>query len=199
MPLGPDLEYDADALIARRGASAGASVTIVCSPNNPTGGVLRAATRWRACARTATAWWWSTRRTTSSPGSRWCRCWPSTRTWSCCARSPRPWPWPACASATCWPRPSWCARSNKARLPYNLNFFSQAAALAVLEEPGALEANVARLVRGARGAVRATWPRMPGVRAYPVARELHPVRARGPRPARPCSSRSTRGACWCAT
>ena len=65
--------------------------------------------------------------------ARWCRCWPSTRTWSCCARSRRPWRWPACASATCSPRPALVREIDKARLPYNLNFFSQLAALAALE------------------------------------------------------------------
>jgi histidinol-phosphate/aromatic aminotransferase/cobyric acid decarboxylase-like protein len=44
-PLGPDLEYDARSL-SRARRDSGASVTIVCSPNNPTGGVLP-----RSCAR----------------------------------------------------------------------------------------------------------------------------------------------------
>ena len=44
---------------------------------------------------------------------------------------------------------------NKARLPYNLNFFSQAAALAALEEQEALATSVPAAGRGARAAARA--------------------------------------------
>ena len=53
--LGPDLEYDADA-IAQARRQREASLTIVCSPNNPTGGLLWRARPWPACARRATAW-----------------------------------------------------------------------------------------------------------------------------------------------
>jgi histidinol-phosphate aminotransferase len=72
---------------------------------------------------------------------------------------------------------------DKARLPYNINFFSQVAALAVLEEKGEMEANVLRLRAAARRPLRgpaapARHPRLS------VARELHPDRARGPRAAR---------------
>src|SRR6266536_2323353 len=47
--LGPDLQYDADALAqARRQREAG--LTVVCSPNNPTGGVLPPEAVARLCA-----------------------------------------------------------------------------------------------------------------------------------------------------
>ena len=164
VPLGPDFEYDVDALI-RAQREHRASVVIVCSPNNPTGTVLAPDEVARLCRRDATRWSWWTRRTTSSRGSRWCRCCTTTRTSSCCARSPRRWPWRACAWGTCWRRPSWSRRSNKARLPYNLNFFSQAAALAVLSDPAAVEANVARLVR-ARESLFRDLAAIPGVRPY---------------------------------
>jgi histidinol-phosphate aminotransferase len=55
---------------------------------------------------------------------------------------------------------------NKARLPYNLNFFSQAAALAALQQKHALERSVARLVRE-RERLLAALASMPGVRAWP--------------------------------
>ena len=55
---------------------------------------------------------------------------------------------------------------NKARLPYNLNFFSQAAALAALEEyEGVLAPTVGRLV-GERERLLARLADVPGVRAY---------------------------------
>jgi histidinol-phosphate/aromatic aminotransferase/cobyric acid decarboxylase-like protein len=54
---------------------------------------------------------------------------------------------------------------NKARLPYNVNFFSQLAALAALEEKQALAGNVRRLVEG-RERLLARLGDVPGVRAY---------------------------------
>ena len=55
---------------------------------------------------------------------------------------------------------------NKARLPYNLNFFSQAAALAALEEKEALATSVRRLV-AERERLLARLADVPGVRAFP--------------------------------
>ncbi len=55
---------------------------------------------------------------------------------------------------------------NKARLPYNINFFSQAAALAALEEKEALAASLGRIVAG-REQLLARLRDLPGVRAWP--------------------------------
>ena len=55
---------------------------------------------------------------------------------------------------------------NKARLPYNINFFSQAAALAALEEKDALAASLARIIAG-RELLLARLGAMPGVCAWP--------------------------------
>jgi histidinol-phosphate aminotransferase len=55
---------------------------------------------------------------------------------------------------------------NKARLPYNVNFFSQMAAMAALEEKEALAASVRRLV-GERERLLARLADVPGVRALP--------------------------------
>jgi len=54
---------------------------------------------------------------------------------------------------------------NKARLPYNLNFFSQMAAMAALEEKEALAASVRRLV-AERERLLARLADVPGVRAF---------------------------------
>ena len=54
---------------------------------------------------------------------------------------------------------------NKARLPYNVNFFSQLAALAALEEKHALAQNVRRLVEG-RERLLSRLADVPGVRAH---------------------------------
>jgi histidinol-phosphate aminotransferase len=55
---------------------------------------------------------------------------------------------------------------NKARLPYNLNFFSQAAALAALEEPAALRESVERIV-AARQELFRRLAHVAGVRPFP--------------------------------
>ena len=55
---------------------------------------------------------------------------------------------------------------NKARLPYNLNFFSQMAAMAALEETESLAAGVRRLV-AERERLIARLADVPGVRAFP--------------------------------
>jgi histidinol-phosphate/aromatic aminotransferase/cobyric acid decarboxylase-like protein len=55
---------------------------------------------------------------------------------------------------------------DKARLPYNINFFSQQAALAVLAERDALGETVRRLVRE-RERLLARLADVPGVRAWP--------------------------------
>jgi histidinol-phosphate aminotransferase len=54
----------------------------------------------------------------------------------------------------------------KARLPYNLNFFSQAAAIAALEEKDALAASVRRLI-AERDRLLVRLADVPGVRAHP--------------------------------
>jgi histidinol-phosphate/aromatic aminotransferase/cobyric acid decarboxylase-like protein len=55
---------------------------------------------------------------------------------------------------------------NKARLPYNLNFFSQAAAIAALEDWESLRRNVERLVTAREDLLHRLY-RIPGVRPYP--------------------------------
>jgi len=55
---------------------------------------------------------------------------------------------------------------NKARLPYNLNFFSQAAALAALDEWEVLRANVEKIVASREDLLYRLY-RIPGVRPYP--------------------------------
>jgi histidinol-phosphate aminotransferase len=55
---------------------------------------------------------------------------------------------------------------NKARLPYNLNVFSQLAALAALEEETALRRTVEQL-RAAREQLRERLSDLPGVRVWP--------------------------------
>ena len=165
VPWTPSFEYDA-ARARRDGARAGADAHDRLLAQQPDGQRAGAWTTWPRCARPTWAWWWWTRRTTSSPAAAWCRSSAGTRTSWSCARSRRPWPWPGCASATCWPHPALVREVNKARLPYNLNFFSQAAALAALADPAALRGGVARIV-AARQELFRRLAHVAGVRPFP--------------------------------
>ena len=103
VPLRPDATHDLDAMAAA--VTDRTRVVLVCTPNNPTGAVVKAAEldRFLAwCLRRCSSW--STRRTSSSSAipmrpTDWRRSRP-TPTSSCSARSPRRTAWPVCGSAT---------------------------------------------------------------------------------------------------
>ena len=69
---------------------------------------------------------------------------------------------------------------NKARLPYNVNFFSQMAALAALEEKEAARRAASRRLVAERERLLARLADVPGVRAFASRRELLPARAASP-------------------
>ena len=87
---------------------------------------------------------------------------------------------------------------NKARLPYNVNFLSQMAALAALEEPELLADGVQLLVeereRDCWRALRTCPACGPCLRKPTSSCSSCSRRAR-----RPSSRRSSAAACWCAT
>ena len=147
--LGPELEYDCRRSSRRAARGARASVTIVCSPNNPTGGCLEPRGRGARCARERRRPRGDRRGVPRVRGrSRWCRCSPTIRTWSCCAPSRRRWRMAGLRVGYLLASPELVREINKARLPYNLNFFSQMAALAALDEQrAAAGAAWTRLVR----------------------------------------------------
>ena len=144
----------------------GAALTIVCSPNNPTGSLLEPAGVESLC-----------RETRRPRGGR--RGLPRVRgaVGGAPARAAREPGGAAhllqghgdgrvCASAICWPRPRLVREINKARLPYNLNFFSQVAALAALRRTDAIRDSVRRL-RRLRDELMATLGALPGSRVHP--------------------------------
>lgn len=166
VPLGPGLEYDA-AAIARARREHAAPVTIVCSPNNPTGSAIALEDVSRLCdeadglvvldeayhefsdqdavpllARHPNL---VVLRTFSKAGAL-----AGLRLGALLAS------------------PELVREVNKARLPYNVNFFSQAAALHALERRELLAERVARL-RALREALLARLRDVDGVRVYPTA------------------------------
>jgi histidinol-phosphate aminotransferase len=163
-PLGPELEYQPDELRQLR-RELGAGVTIVCSPNNPTGGVLERGELERLCGEgdglvvVDEAYHEFSGQTAVELLPRHANL-VVLRTFS------KAMGLAGLRVGYLLAAPELVREINKARLPYNLNFFSQAAALAALEEWDALRGNVERLV-AARDDLLHRLYRIPGVRPYP--------------------------------
>ncbi len=164
VPLGPELEYDANALLEAQRSSK-ASVTVVCTPNNPTGGVLALADIERLCA--------------GSDGlvviDEAYHDFSGISAVPLLSRHPnlvvlrtfsKAMSLAGARVGYLLASPDLVCEVNKARLPYNVNFFSQMAALATLEEWGALRKVVDELV-AERERVFEALRGMPGVKAYP--------------------------------
>jgi histidinol-phosphate aminotransferase len=165
VPLGPDLEYDVEAL-ARARRETGASVTIVCSPNNPTGGVLALDDLRGLCADgdglvVVDEAYHEFSGASAVPLLAEHENLIVLRTFSkAMGLAGLRVGYLLCA-------PALAREIDKARLPYNLNFFSQAAALLALDEQALLGERVARLV-ALREALATELARVPGVRrVYP--------------------------------
>jgi histidinol-phosphate aminotransferase len=162
--LGPELEYQADELRRIRHELA-APVTIVCSPNNPTGGLLPADEVSRLCddgdglVVVDEAYHEFAGQTVVPLLARH----PNLvvlRTFS------KAMGLAGLRIGYLLASPEIVREVNKARLPYNVNFFSQAAALAALDEWEVLRANVERIVASREDLLYRLY-RVPGVRPYP--------------------------------
>jgi histidinol-phosphate/aromatic aminotransferase/cobyric acid decarboxylase-like protein len=155
--------YDVDALLAAR-RETGAALTIVCSPNNPTGTSLEIGDVERLCRDgdglvvIDEAYHEFSARTAVPLLERH----PNLvvlRTFS------KAMALAGLRVGYLLASPALVREVNKARLPYNLDFFSQAAALAALEEKDVLAANVHLLV-AERERLLARLADVPGVRAF---------------------------------
>jgi histidinol-phosphate aminotransferase len=160
VPLGERFEYDADALLRGRG-----TLTIACSPNNPTGTALDPADVSRLCRESdglvvvdEAYHEFSGRSVVPLLAEH--ENLVVLRTFS-----------KALALAGLrvgylLAAPALVREIDKARLPYNVNFFSQLAALEVLEDPELVRSSVARLVR-LRDGLHAALAALPGVVPVP--------------------------------
>ncbi len=162
--LGPDLEYDVEALSRARRESR-ATVTIACTPNNPTGGVLTLDAIERLCAESdglvvIDEAYHEFSGQTAVPLLARHENLIVLRTFS------KAMSMAGLRLGYLLASPALVREVNKARLPYNVSFFTQAAAIAVLGERQALEANVARLVR-LREELFESLRALPRVRPYP--------------------------------
>jgi histidinol-phosphate aminotransferase len=162
--LGPDLEYDVHALRRLR-REHDAALTIVCSPNNPTGGMLGAGEVEALC----------------EDGDGLVVIDEAYHEFSgesvvpLLARHPNLVVLRTFSKAKALAglrvgyllaSPELVREINKARLPYNINFISQVAAIAALEDRAELEASVAEIVRQ-RGLLVTALAALPGVRVFP--------------------------------
>ncbi len=158
------LVYDVSALLAARRAS-GAAVTIVCSPNNPTGCSLALAEIERLCddsdslvvideAYHEFAGESAVPLLARHPNLVVLRTFSKAKALA------------GLRVGYLLASPELVREINKARLPYNINFFSQAAALAALEEKDALRASLEKIV-AERERLLARLADVPGVRAWP--------------------------------
>lgn len=163
-PLGPQLEYDAAALRRLR-LETGAPLTIVCSPNNPTGGTLATEAIAGLCDDAdglvvVDEAYHEFARASAVPLLRDHPNLVVLRTFS------KAMALAGLRVGYLLAAPELVREIDKARLPYNLNFLSQAAALAALDEAEALQATVERLI-GLRERLFVELGRIPGVRPYP--------------------------------
>jgi histidinol-phosphate aminotransferase len=164
VPLTGELRYDVDALVTARRENE-AALTIVCSPNNPTGTSLSRAGLERLCksgdglvvldeAYHEFAGETAVPLLDKHPNLV------VFRTFS------KAMALAGLRVGYLLSSPDLVREVNKARLPYNLNFLTQAAALAALEEHEVLEGMVRRLVEE-RERVLSRLRDVPGVRGWP--------------------------------
>ncbi len=161
--LGKDLEYDVEALSRTRRES-WAPLTIVCSPNNPTGGVLSPSEVDRLCEEgdglvvVDEAYHEFSGQTVVPLLDRH----PNLvvlRTFS------KAMALAGLRIGYLLASPELVGEINKARLPYNLNFVSQLAALAAIDEYPSLAATVARITAAREGLFQELGA-IPGIRPF---------------------------------
>ena len=164
VPLGERFEYDAPALVGAA-RETDAALTIVCSPNNPTGTALRVEDVARLCAESdglvvVDEAYHEFSGRSAVPLLREHPNLIVLRTFS------KAMAMAGLRVGYLLAAPELVVEIDKARLPYNLNFFSQAAALAALDERETLHAVVQRLI-GLRDELFRALASIPGVRPVP--------------------------------
>jgi histidinol-phosphate aminotransferase len=164
VPLGSELEYDAAAIRSLRSGAA-APLTIVCSPNNPTGGVLETDAIARMCEEADglvvidEAYHEFAQKSVVPLLARHANL-IVLRTFS------KAMAMAGLRVGYLLAAPELVREIDKARLPYNLNFLSEAAAMAALDEWSALRQGVVKLI-AAREELLRSLAGVPGVKPYP--------------------------------
>ena len=164
VPLGEELQYDAAELRKVR-CGVDAPLTIVCSPNNPTGGVLANDEIAEMCDEAdglvvVDEAYHEFARTSAVPLLAEHRNLVVLRTFS------KAMAMAGLRVGYLLAAPELVREINKARLPYNLNFVSQLAALAALDAWEELREGVQRLIQALEELLHQLF-RVPGVKPYP--------------------------------
>jgi len=164
VPLGPELEYDAAELRKLR-LGVLAPLTIVCSPNNPTGGLMPQDEIARMCEEAdglvvVDEAYHEFSRQSAVPLLKQHKNLVVLRTFS------KAMAMAGLRVGYLLAAPELVREINKARLPYNLNFVSQLAALVALDEWETLRAGVQRVIAARDELLHALY-RVPGVKPYP--------------------------------
>jgi len=162
--LAADFEYDVEALLRAQNEQL-PTLTVVCTPNNPTGSALASSDIERLCANTSglvvidEAYHEFSGVSAVPLLARY----PNLvvlRTFS------KAMAMAGLRLGYLMASPELAREVNKARLPYNVNFFTEAAAMAAVDEWPALKVVIDRLVV-LREALRVELARIPGVKVYP--------------------------------
>ena len=164
VPLGPDFEYDVDAL-TRAQREQRASVIIACSPNNPTGTALAPDDVARLC-RESDALVVVDEAYHEFAGKSVVPLLADHPNLVVLRTFSKAMGMAGLRVGYLLASPEIVREVNKARLPYNLNFFSQMAALAALEDEALLRAQVERIATD-RDELFRRLAHVPGVRPFP--------------------------------
>ena len=163
-PDTPALAYDVSTLVAA-GREKGAAMTIVCSPNNPTGASLSLAEVERLC-RDADGLVVVDEAYHEFAGGTVVPLLERHPNLVVLRTFSKAMALAGLRVGYLLASPELVREIDKARLPYNLNFFSQLCALAALEEKEALERTVSEIV-AERERLLSRLADLPGVRAWP--------------------------------
>lgn len=163
-PLGPRLEYDNAALLRLRREHE-APLTIVCSPNNPTGGMLTTA-EVRALCEDGDGLMVIDEAYHEFSGESVVPLLAEYENLVVLRTFSKAKALAGLRIGYLLASPALVREINKARLPYNINFISQLAALAALEDRRELDGTVDEL-KALRDGLMSTLAAMPGVRPFP--------------------------------
>ena len=161
------------AMIAAAGEGRGETVVVACSPNNPTGGVLPAGALAKLLGSGAFVLLDRAYGEFHDDGPP-----PPADRLVTLSTFSKAWGLASLRIGWLESTPELCAEMRKVKLPYNLNVFSQEAALVAIENEAIMRASVAETVRE-RERVAAGLARLPGVEVFPSASNFIAFRIEG--------------------
>lgn len=166
VPLTDELAFDVDGIIAAA-TDAGAAVIVLCTPNNPTGSALSLAAVRRVHDETG-ALILLDQAYVEFGGGNGIPLLPQLPRLVVLRTFSKAMSMAGLRAGYLLADPALAAEVNKAKLPYNINFFTEFAAAEVLRSRALLAPNIAR-VREQRDRLYRELAALPGIRTYPSA------------------------------